>query len=281
MMKKIIFILTAQRAKLFIPTLMIVLFATFSTPALAGITASSVIYSDVTIGRTGYDDLDTVLGEIRRDTASNYVVTPWNCQWLPTEIAIISSGTLTVQMSDAIYATNDSMELGIYTAQMHALGTGNLSNGDMYATISVSQDGENWVYLNGGESTSLNTPSLGYQFPDNDWPTLSHWSGSLSDLEETDLYKSFDPSGITDWSGSNTDTVLEYYGDSAGGNWFDLSGTGLDYVEYVKLEDMGSTGSLGLRLDGFVGVSAVPVPGAVWLLGSGLIGLIGIRRRNS
>jgi hypothetical protein len=27
--------------------------------------------------------------------------------------------------------------------------------------------------------------------------------------------------------------------------------------------------------------AVVPIPGAVWLLGSGLLGLIGIRRRNS
>ncbi len=39
-----------------------------------------------------------------------------------------------------------------------------------------------------------------------------------------------------------------------------------------------------LRLNGVdgadVGVNAVPVPGAVWLLGSGLLGLVGIRRRR-
>jgi hypothetical protein len=28
-------------------------------------------------------------------------------------------------------------------------------------------------------------------------------------------------------------------------------------------------------------LNAVPVPAAVWLLGSGLLGLIGIRRRNA
>ena len=35
---------------------------------------------------------------------------------------------------------------------------------------------------------------------------------------------------------------------------------------------------MGSGLD--LGTSAVPVPGAVWLLGSGLLGLIGIRRRS-
>ena len=277
MMKKLIFMLTAQRATLFLSILMIVSFATLTSPAVAGIIAEEVIYSDVTFGHSSYTNLDTVLGEIRRDTGGTYVVTPWNCPWTPSEITIIKSGTLTVQMSDYIDVTDDSMELGIYTAQMHNLSNGSLMNGSMHATISVSENGEDWVALNDGELTSLNTPSLGYQFPDNEWPSYSQWSGSLSDLEETDLYKPFDPSGISDWT--DTTAVLEAYGDSAGGNWFDLSETGLDSILYVKLEDMGG-GSRGLRLDGFVGVSAVPIPGAIWLLGTGLLGLIGFRRKR-
>ena len=276
MMKKIIFMLKEQREKLFLSTLMIVLFSTLTSPALAGITAEAVISSDVTC-YSSYSNTDTVLGEIRRDTGGTYVVTPWNSPWTPTEIMIIASGTITVQMSDYINVTDDSMELGIYTAQMHNLSSGSLINGSMYATISVSEDGINWVALNDGNSTSLNTPSLGYQFPDNKWPSSSRWTGSLSELEETDLYKSFDPSGITDWT--DTTAVLEAYGNSAGGNWFDLSETGLDSILYVKLEDIGG-GTRGLRLDGFVGVSAVPIPGAVWLLGSGLLGLIGVQRRT-
>lgn len=273
--------LKAQGAKLFILILMIVLFATFASPALAGITGMEVVHSDVTFGHSRYTNLDTVLGEIKRDTGSNYVVTPWNCPWETSEITIITEGTLTVKMSDTVFVTDDSMELGIYTAQMYNLQTGAFMNSNMGATISVSKDGDNWVALNGGNPTALNTPSLGYRFPDNDWPDLSQWDGPLDELEETDLYKPFDPSGISDWL--DTTAVLEAYGDSAGGNWFDLSGTGLDYIQYVKLDDIYATGSAwttGLRIDGFVGVSAVPVPAAVWLLGSGLLGLIGIRRRN-
>ena len=252
-------------------------YAALTSPALAGITAEGVIYSDVTFGHSGYTNLDTVLGEIRRDTGGTYVVTPWNSPWTPSEITIITSGTLTVQLSDYAYIA-DGVELGIYTAQMHNLTTGSLMNSDMGATISVSENGTDWVALNYGNPTSLNTPSLGYQFPNNEWPASSQWPGGLDGLNETDLYKPFDPSGITDWT--DTTAVLEAYGDSAGGNWFDLSETGLDYIQYVKLEDIYGTGGFtkGLRLDGFA-ISAVPVPAAVWLLGSGLIGLVGIRRR--
>ena len=273
--KKIVSMFTEKRTTLFFSTFMMVLFAAITTPALAGIVAEEVIYSDVTCYRN-YNDTDTVLGEIRRDTGGNYVVTPWNSPWTPTEIMIISSGTLTVRLSDSIFVTDDSMELGIYTAQMYALTSGSLMNGNMHAKIFVSENNTDWVALNNGESISLNTPSLGYQFPNNEWPNLSQWSGSLSDLEETDLYKPFDPSGMP--SRTNTDAVLEYYGDSAGGNWFDLSETGLDSILYVKLEDIGG-GSRGLRLDGFVGVSAVPVPGTIWLLGIGIFAVMGIRRK--
>lgn len=42
----------------------------------------------------------------------------------------------------------------------------------------------------------------------------------------------------------------------------------------------GITGSQYIGLDN-VSVSAVPVPAALWLFGSGLIGLIGMKRKSS
>jgi hypothetical protein len=34
------------------------------------------------------------------------------------------------------------------------------------------------------------------------------------------------------------------------------------------------------EVDGFADVAPVPVPAAVWLLGSGVLGLLGIRRKR-
>ena len=58
----------------------------------------------------------------------------------------------------------------------------------------------------------------------------------------------------------------------------------LDYFAAVPLNDPSGFGGVqyALHLEGQVGgtVSAVPVPAAVWLFGSGLIGLIGIAKRT-
>lgn len=37
---------------------------------------------------------------------------------------------------------------------------------------------------------------------------------------------------------------------------------------------------IGVRINGYEGPANVPVPAAVWLLGSGLLGLVGLRRRS-
>ena len=260
----------------------IALVLTVASPAFAAITAVEVVNSDVVFGHNSYTNTDTVLGEIRRDTGHSGVVTPWNCPWGTDEITIISSGTLTVKLSDYVYAADGVNELGIFTAQMFNFGNGELMNGNMGASISVSENGQDWASLNNGDLTALNTPSLGYQFLDNQLPYLSMYKdGPLSDLETTDQYKPFDPSGITDWL--DTTAVLEAYGDSAGGNWFDISESGLNRIQYVRLSDIYGNGGYtsGLRLDGFAGVSAVPVPSSALLLITGLIGFLGLRKKNN
>ncbi len=47
--------------------------------------------------------------------------------------------------------------------------------------------------------------------------------------------------------------------------------------QWRKVE--GVAGFSGGEIDAFADVAPVPIPGAGWLLGSGLLGLIGIRRR--
>lgn len=53
-------------------------------------------------------------------------------------------------------------------------------------------------------------------------------------------------------------------------------------IDHIDIDFTGTkTSGLGLAFNNFSATSAVPIPGAVWLLGSGLVGLIGIRRRKN
>jgi hypothetical protein len=87
------------------------------------------------------------------------------------------------------------------------------------------------------------------------------------------------------------------------GEPYDLTQLGLGEINYIRLLDIvgdGSyqdysgniiydpfptTGSAGFDLDAIgvlnQGTSAAPIPGAVWLLGSGLLGLVAVRRKKT
>ena len=65
--------------------------------------------------------------------------------------------------------------------------------------------------------------------------------------------------------------------------FIDLQGSGLNYVNYLKFEGRDNKGrSPGFDLDAVEALNSgpyVPIPGAIWLLGSGLIGLVGFRKK--
>lgn len=64
----------------------------------------------------------------------------------------------------------------------------------------------------------------------------------------------------------------------------DLQGTGLTRTAALLFLDVSresgfTGGGDGYDIDGVVATNQVPIPAAVWLLGSGLLGLVGLRRR--
>lgn len=58
------------------------------------------------------------------------------------------------------------------------------------------------------------------------------------------------------------------------GTYFDTSGD-------VIYDPYPTPGSAGFDLDAAGVINAVPIPGSLWLLGSGLIGLVAIRRKKT
>jgi hypothetical protein len=64
-------------------------------------------------------------------------------------------------------------------------------------------------------------------------------------------------------------------GPGAAAVWgYDLADFGVTSAQYVRID------SAMAKFYDAVEARAVPVPAAVWLLGSGLLGLVGIRRHN-
>ncbi len=64
------------------------------------------------------------------------------------------------------------------------------------------------------------------------------------------------------------------------GQSLQLAGIGSYYTDFVWQGPMESTFGQVNTGQTFSGANTVPIPGAVWLLGSGLVGLLGIKRRS-
>ena len=139
--------------------------------------------------------------------------------------------------------------------------------------VSVSQDGENWY-------TYENGPFGDTAYPTNPWvwdPDLYDETGAGWTDIKNDFTKPVDPNlTYEDFAGISTYEAMMLYGGSAGGTAFDLAESGYDWIQYIKVS--GTPGYSG-EIDAFSDIAPVPVPGAVWLLGSGLLSLIGLRRK--
>jgi hypothetical protein len=136
----------------------------------------------------------------------------------------------------------------------------------------------NWyTYDNGpyGDSYYPTNPSV--WDPDLWDDTGTGWSDPLV---ENDFAKPVDPSltGADFGAAGNSYAAMLLYEGSAGGAGFDLDEFDLDWIQYVKVE--GVTGFAGGEIDAFSDVAPVPIPGSVLLLGSGLLALLGMRRRR-
>ncbi|BBO86524.1 hypothetical protein DSCO28_70900 [Desulfosarcina ovata subsp. sediminis] len=127
-------------------------------------------------------------------------------------------------------------------------------------------------------------------YGDNAYPTQAYlWDAENAEWTDTlsDFTKPVDPDAIDELIGetgvSAADAIAAYDG-SGGGTGFDLDdlydlyGVELDWIQYIKVE--GTSEFAGGEIDAFTDVAAVPVPAAVWLLASGLLGLAGLRKRS-
>jgi hypothetical protein len=222
-----------------------------------------------------------------------------------TMIAFGNGGGVTLKFAAPITPVAGEKDLGIFTAQAVTGGSGAFFNGNMEAAILVSADNLNWYTLTGTIVTSpttytataypLNAPTMAYDYGTSAiaWKYGAGTSAAnLSALSIADFATPmpnddlFNGLGInaqrlaltTDASASNYAAI---FGDSGGGNWFDVSGSGLSQVNYVRLNgDANDPASGGVRLDAvFANAAAVPEPASLWFLTAGAAALL-IRHRR-
>jgi hypothetical protein len=152
-----------------------------------------------------------------------------------------------------------------------------------------------------GSSTAANDPTKALGANDGDYVSvdipetliLAFTDNTASDGPGNDLkvYQVIAGDSNVDIYASEDNITYTYLGRTSGDVLYDLSGTGLDYVNYVKFVGLDNGGgSPGFDLDAVEALNsvdhifppidgAIPVPGAI-LLGSIGAGLVGCLRRR-
>lgn len=217
-----------------------------ATPAFAASAAAVVGYTPGDNPVSGYTTPAAALGNPEAFTGEGVfpgVVSPFNAPFGTDEIVSIgTNGSITLQLSHYALPRADGPEIGVFTnvglidASWFDTDPGNDGAGiasnpasvfsDNYAVVEVSQDGQTWVGLNGGNEILFNIPSNGYA--DAASPSSPTPGSVLADPTQpfTKTLSAFD--------GDDFASVLAELNGSAGGAWLDISDTGLSKVGFVR-----------------------------------------------
>ncbi|HZZ43922.1 MAG TPA: hypothetical protein VFE58_13380 [Tepidisphaeraceae bacterium] len=219
-------------------------------------------------------------------------------------LAFGNGGGVTLKFDSPIHPVDGQKEFGIFTAQMIIASSGAIFSGNMEAAILVSDDGNSWYTLDGASVASpttyvatsykLNAPTMSYDYTTfaKGWTYGSPGTtpANLSALAVANYQTPMPDDSLFNGAGTNaqrlalkTDTSTADYdavmGTSGGGNWFDISGSGLAEVNYIRLNGVNvGTGSFnGDRLDAvFANALAVPEPSVLGVIMMGVM----LRRRR-
>jgi hypothetical protein len=243
----------------------------------APVTASEVVSYVPGAARTDFQNSTAALGLPSGDTTFG-ALTPFNPPFGNQHIVIVGpGGELTLRLSAPVApVAGAAPELGVFVnnglVDVSPDGSGVAGNPPSTfspapaARVSVSGDGSQFVPLAEGSLITFANPTNFYTDT-----SITDYSAPLG-TQAADFSRPFTGT-LSDFGGLTYAEMVQRLDGSAGGNWLDLSGTGLSSVQYVRFEvPEGETARLVLDA-----VTAVPEPGALMIL---LLAPAALRRRG-
>jgi hypothetical protein len=229
---------------------------------------------------TGFQNPSTALGEPTRSNGTGLFdgdVTPFNSPFQTSDIVSLGLGGELVVAFDAPVEDDPlnpfGVDLLVFGNAFMGLDFGSLlATGTIFSepgVIGVSQNGSDWVDIVGVFADDL-FATLGY----NDSPGPFDSGGS----DPTDFTRSVDPSiQVGDFAGLTFAEVVAIYDGSGGGVPVDLAGTGLAWIQYVRVRDPFDDG-VGPEIDAFADVTPIPEPTSLPLLMAALAATAALRQ---
>jgi hypothetical protein len=244
-------------------------FVGVARPAGAFIVADAVVGtftpgdSSVTPQFKPFNNPAAALGPLQGDTGFGGM-NPFNPPFAASQIVGISpGGELTLHLSGPVSTIGQTLGIfsnaGLNDASADGSGQADavaqtldeaFGETDPEAIVKVSQDGSTYVPLNGGNPILFLNPSNYYLNN-----AISGFNEPLGGpvADQTQPFLGM----LSDFSGLTFDQIKQnVLKGSAGGNWLDLSGTGLSQVNFVRF-DVPADADYGMVVDS---VSAVPEP---------------------
>jgi hypothetical protein len=253
-----------------------------SSPTFAAVSADNVVsYTPGAVAQT-YQNPQAALGGLSptmnfsgsfvdsngntQSFTDNTILTPFNAAYNPDQIVGIGAGgQLTLHLSGAVATTGKTLGVhtgtGLIDASPNFSGAGqNLPTASSYtdprvSTVRVSFDGNRWVSLG----------SINFQIPSNyyDQGVTNPGFTTTPGTHVADLSQPF-TAPLTDFDNRDWPGTLTLLNGSAGGDWLDLSSTGLPGVNFVQFIVPAGAPDL-MYVDAVAGV-AIPEPASASLL---------------
>jgi len=157
----------------------------------------------------------------------------------PYGIDFIIYGNASQKMAGGQYWTNGNPEqttvVGSASAESYEPGI-----------VAVSQDGNNWYYFSNGPYADSFAPTASYEWDD----VNNVWGDELDPTRPVD--PNLTAAGL---NGKTVAQIIEMYNGSAGGTGFDIGTLGLDWIQYVRIENKPGGSSATTDIDAIADVS--------------------------